>query len=94
MSQMTQAQMLASGTFDRGRKSYLWRDGAVICPSGVRGTWKAYWADRTPLRGEDPQTGEEVDWFFKSAEEAAQALFDGGEGPGVDNPALFIGAGI
>lgn len=64
-----------------GFPAYRYADGSAIyryegCPG-----WRAHWADRTPLRGEDPRTGQEVDWYFKTAAQAAVALLEGGEGP-------------
>jgi len=52
-------------------------DGCRIWPStAIKGKWMACWADRTPLRGDNDETS-----YFASAEEAAAALAEGGEGP-------------
>lgn len=64
----------------KGNLSYRYKDGCGIwlCP-GFSG-WKAHWRDRVPLRGEG-RDGTEVDWSFETAEQAAFALWEGGEGP-------------
>lgn len=60
--------------------NYRYPDGSKIWLRD--GKWRACWADGTPLRGEDPKCGVEVDWKFDTAEEAARCLLDNGEGPG------------
>lgn len=59
------------------RGIYRYPDGCAIWPSGVRDTFKACWADGSLLTGVNDQT-----YYFGSAEEAAQELANGGEGPG------------
>jgi hypothetical protein len=56
----------------------VYPDGAKIwrCQSPLEKKWKACWADGTPLRGDNDEVS-----FFDSAEEAAAALAEGGEGP-------------
>lgn len=63
-------------------KRYRWADGSAVWPSSSnRGKWLAKWADGTPLRGLNERTGEEGKSFFDSAQEAAEAIAAGGEGP-------------
>ncbi len=57
-------------------------DGSTIYPSPYReNTWKARWANQTPLRGCDDHTGVERESYFDSPRAAAKALADGGDGP-------------
>jgi hypothetical protein len=71
--------------------SYRYPDGCQIWKSWLRsGKWVAFWADKTPLTGVDPNSGRETKWYFDTAEEAAQALAEGDEGPKGKPPALSL----
>jgi hypothetical protein len=61
---------------------YRYPDGCAIWPShNVRGRWLAKWANGATLTGDNDET-----YYFKSVEEAAQALAEGGEGPAAKPP--------
>lgn len=78
-------------------RSIVFPDGSSVQPSlYVRGKWLAWWADRTPLRGDNDERS-----YFHSADEAVAALIEGGEGPQAGHPRraplgvdLVGGAGI
>lgn len=55
-------------------------DGSAVWQT-EHGKWKAWWTDGTPLRGQSPETGMEVDWFFDSKQAAIDSLAAGGAGP-------------
>jgi hypothetical protein len=63
---------------------YTYPDGAGIAPRGttVRKRWVAWWANKAMLTGvEEHGDGQEAVWYFKTPQEAAEALADGAEGP-------------
>lgn len=64
-------------------KFYKFPDGSSIRKVEYGGDgWRASWNDGVSVMGEDPRTGREVDWIFDTAEHAAVALMEAGEGPG------------
>ena len=70
--------------------SYRWSDGAAVYQAhNVKNQdgspkWRAHWADRTPLRG-DERGGEGIS-YFPTAVDAAYVLWHEGEGPGAERP--------
>jgi len=72
--------LLSKAKLDTG--IYRFPDGSRVYPSIRRpGKWLACWADGTLLRSEDKCGVGETKSYFDSAEQAAQALAAGGEGP-------------
>lgn len=82
---------------DSGR--YVYPDGSTIVPAGlpITNRWKAYWAPKPRVGGSPAKfspthrallTDGETDkpYYFKSPEEAATALGEGGEGPAKHYP--------
>jgi hypothetical protein len=61
---------------------FVYPDGSGIAPAMQAGKWVAHWANRTPLRSDN-----DVVSYFDTPEDAAQALYEGNEGPAAPHSA-------